>query len=71
MAYAETILWIASLYGLAGLAFAIAFVTLGVARVDPAAAGAPIGFRFLILPGSLALWPVLLSRWMRATRRRP
>jgi hypothetical protein len=71
MAYAETILWIASLYGLAGLAFAIAFVTRGVGRVDRAAEDAPIGFRLLILPGSLALWPLLLSRWMRSTRRRP
>ena len=71
MTYAETILWIASLYGLAGFAFAIAFVMFGVARVDPAAAGAPIGFRLLTFPGSLALWPLLLSKWMRATRRRP
>ena len=71
MAYAEIILWIASLYGLAGLAFALAFVTRGVGRVDPAAAGAPISFRLLIFPGSLALWPLLLSGWMRATRRRP
>ena len=71
MAYAETILWIASLYGLAGFAFAIVFVTRGVARVDPAAAGAPISFRLLIFPGSLALWPLLLRKWMQATRRRP
>ena len=70
MASAETILWIASLYGLAGSAFAIVFVTLGVGRVDPAAAGAPIGFRFLIFPGSLALWPLLLTKWVRVTRTR-
>ena len=71
MAYAETILWIASLYGLVGFAFAIVFITRGVARVDPSAAGAPIGFRLLIFPGSLALWPLLLIKWMRATRSRP
>ena len=28
--------------------------------------GATWGFRLLILPGAAALWPVLLSRWLRA-----
>ena len=70
MEHAETILWIVFIYGLAGFAFAIVFVTLGAARVDPAAARAPIGFRLLISPGSLALWPLLLNMWIRAPRRR-
>jgi hypothetical protein len=46
--------------------FAAAFVIRGVQRVDPAAKGAPLGFRLLILPGCAALWPLLLGRWMRA-----
>ena len=60
--------WLAILiesYGLAGLVFAIAFVVRGVAAVDPVAKGSGIGFRLLILPGSAALWPMLLVRWMR------
>jgi hypothetical protein len=71
MQLAESILWIASLYGMTGLLFAVAFVTLGVGHVDPAARRAPPGFRLLIFPGSLALWPLLLRKWMTSSRRRP
>ena len=55
-----------SLYAALGLVFAIAFLTQGVARIDEHAAGAGLGFRLLILPGVVALWPVLLNRWIRA-----
>ncbi len=53
------------LYALAGAAFGIVFVTTGVARIDPAAKGSGAGFRLIILPGSAALWPLLLARWIR------
>jgi hypothetical protein len=56
----------AGAYAAAGVVFAAAFVIRGVQRVDPAAKGAPLGFRLLILPGCAALWPLLLGRWMRA-----
>ena len=46
-----------------GSAFAVAFVTCGVDRVDPMARGAGWGFRALILPGSVLFWPLLLVRW--------
>jgi len=36
----------------------------GVDRIDPNARGAGLGFRLLILPGSAALWPLLLRRWI-------
>ena len=48
-------------YAGAGALFAVAFVLAGVARVDPAAKGAPWTFRVLILPGAAALWPWLAS----------
>lgn len=48
-----------------GAAFAAAFVTRGVQHIDPAAAHARWHFRLLILPGSAALWPLLLRRWLR------
>lgn len=54
-----------TLYALVGLLFAIAFVTRGAARVDPVAAGAPIGFRLLVLPGVAATWPLWALRWLR------
>lgn len=40
------------------------FVCFGVSRFDHGAAGAPIGFRMLILPGCCALWPVVLRWWI-------
>jgi len=60
------VIWLAGAYAVLGVVFAAAFVTLGVQRVDPAAKGAPLGFRLLILPGCAALWPLLLGRWMRS-----
>ena len=57
-----------ALYAVIGVLFSFFFVTRGVSRVDPAAAGAPIGFRLLIFPGSVALWPLLLRRWLNAGR---
>lgn len=48
-----------------GLFFASAFVTTGVGRIDPSAAHAPIGFRLIIIPGAVALWPLLAVRWLR------
>ena len=53
------------LYVAVGAVFAIFFVTLGVARVDPAARGAPWGFRLIILPGTVALWPIMLLKFIR------
>jgi hypothetical protein len=51
------------LYISLGVAFAIAFVTIGVSRVDSQAIGSSLGFRILIFPGSVAFWPLLLRRW--------
>ena len=59
-------IWLAGAYVAAGVVFGAAFVSWGVQRVDPAAKDAPLGFRLLILPGSAAMWPLLLRRWMRA-----
>jgi hypothetical protein len=46
-----------------GLLFAIPFVLVGVKHIDPHAAHGSWGFRLLILPGTIALWPLLLKRW--------
>ncbi len=46
-----------------GLLFGVAFVTRGVARIDPQAVGGSWGFRLVILPGVVALWPILARRW--------
>ena len=54
-------------YAALGLVFGLAFVALGVSRVDPVARGSGLGFRVIVLPGAVALWPVLLKQWIRAS----
>lgn len=59
--------WLVNLGGVylgLGFLFAIAFVSFGLRRIDPAAEGAKIGFRLLILPGVTALWPLFVRRWI-------
>lgn len=49
----------------AGSIFGVVFLLFRLKRIDPAAAGVSIWFRLLIYPGLVAIWPVLLSRWLR------
>jgi hypothetical protein len=60
---ATTIVWIGLAYAGVGLAAGVAFVALGVDRIDPAAKGSGWGFRMMILPGAAALWPWTLRAW--------
>ena len=55
-------------YAAVGFLFALAFVSVGIRRMDPVAEHAPLGFRVVILPGVAALWPLLLVRWWKGTR---
>src|SRR5688572_5054386 len=66
----EALLWIVVVYLAAGLLFALAFVTVGVNRVDSAAKDAPLGFRLLLVLGSVALWPILLRMWHSRARKK-
>ena len=52
------------LYGAIGAAFAIAFVTFGVTKIDSEARGSGVGFRLVIIPGVALFWPMLLARWV-------
>lgn len=54
----------AALYAAAGAVFAVVFLVLGVTRIDNGAKGAGLGFRLLILPGLIALWPLMIIRWI-------
>jgi Sec-independent protein secretion pathway component TatC len=54
-----------ALYVGTGVVFAIPFVIAGVNRIDPVARESGWGFRVMILPGAVALWPILLLRWVR------
>ncbi len=58
-------------YLAAGLLFAIPFVLVGAGRIDPHAAHASWGFRVLIIPGTMALWPMLARRWLKGVHEPP
>jgi hypothetical protein len=53
-----------ALYAAAGVIFAILFLLFGITRIDNGAKGTGLGFRLLILPGLIALWPLMLIRWL-------
>ena len=53
------------LYLLLGLAFGFWFAFRGVHRVDAGMKDANWKLRLLLLPGSMALWPVLLGKYWR------
>jgi hypothetical protein len=55
-------------YAALGAVFAVWFVVAAIGRIDPAARGAGIGFRLIVLPGAAALWPLLLKRCIEASR---
>lgn len=46
-----------------GAAFALAFVSFGVSRIDPSAQGMPVVARCLLWPGAALLWPLMLFKW--------
>jgi len=62
--WAELIVMGVSVWAAIGLAVAIPFVLRGAQAVDPSAATGSWGFRLAILPGSAALWPLVLTRWL-------
>ena len=68
---AEVLLLAAAAYLLCGFVFAIPFVLLGVAKIDPHAARGSWGFRVLIIPGTMFFWPLLARRWMGGVHQPP
>lgn len=59
---AALLLAVLGVYLVTGLGFGVWFVRKGCDRIDPSAEAGSLGFRLLILPASVALWPVLLGR---------
>lgn len=53
------------LYLLIGVLFALAFFALGYRKIDPGADGARWYVRLIWMPAALALWPLLLKKWLR------
>ena len=62
------VVWLVRLAGaylVLGILVAIPFVLRGAGRIDPAARDAAWGFRLIILPGVIALWPLFVMRIRR------
>ena len=68
MVIAETILTVCLVYLACGLLVGVLFVLRGVERIDGATGGTSLGFRLLILPGSVALWPLMAAKWRKAPK---
>jgi hypothetical protein len=60
---AQAIVGFAAAYAAIGLAFAIVFAIRGIEAIDPVARNSGWTFRFLVVPGAVALWPLLAKRW--------
>jgi hypothetical protein len=59
-------------YAAIGLVFGLFFVARLVERIDTQARGSTFGFRVLIFPGSVVLWPWLAKRvWSAQPDREP
>ena len=71
MLMAQTLVWLLGIYVLLGLVFAPFFVTVGAGRIDPSVKHSSWGFRVMIVPGVIALWPILAGRWLRGVQPPP
>lgn len=58
-----------AIYLAAGFVFAIPFAIKGVTKIDEAAHRSGWGFRLIIIPGVIVFWPLLLKKWMAATKK--
>jgi hypothetical protein len=58
------LLYLLAVYVVAGVVAAVAFVTVGVARVQPMPV--TLGARILLLPGAFVLWPCVVARWVKS-----
>jgi hypothetical protein len=52
-------------YLVLGLLYGLYFISFGAGVMVPAARGAGLGFRLMILPGAIMFWPVLLARLIK------
>ena len=65
----QVIISIVGIYILCGFLFAIPFVMKGVTEVDEGTHGTKLGFRLIIIPGTIEFWPLLLSKWIKSNKK--
>jgi hypothetical protein len=69
--FASALGLILGLYLAIGLVFAIPFAFNGAGKIDPTAREATLGFKIIIIPGAMALWPLLVRRWLKGVSEPP
>jgi hypothetical protein len=57
-----------ALYAAMGVAIAAAFLVFGVTRVLPDPVPVTLGARIMLFPGTAALWPYVLIRWLKSSQ---
>mgnify|MGYP000633240578 CR=1 FL=1 len=67
--FADPVRAVLLLWATPGLIVAVAFLAIGIDRIDHAAVGA-YAFRPLLIPGIILLWPLVVWRWAVLARKR-
>ena len=70
MIIVSIILIVVVAYLAAGVLFTVPFLLKGVTKIDEGAHGASWGFRVIIVPGTIVFWPVLLDKWVKASKNK-
>lgn len=65
LAWAEGLVAVLAVYVAAGALVATVIAAKGLARIDAGEHGMPWSARLLILPGLVALWPLMLVKCLR------
>ncbi len=55
-------------YLICGVVFTFFFLARGLQKVDEDVPGSSWGFRIIIIPGCIVLWPVLMRKWIHAVK---
>jgi hypothetical protein len=71
LATAQLLVNLGGIYAALGAIFAVGFLWRWVGRLDPAAAHATWGFRVLVFPGVVMLWPLFVVRVLRGRKAPP
>jgi hypothetical protein len=61
---ATAVIALFGIYVAVGAVFALLFHVRGLTQLDRAAEHGSRGFRIVITPGVIALWPLLARRWL-------
>jgi hypothetical protein len=70
VAAAKALIAVVAVYAGAGAIVAVCFVLFGVRRALGVEGRVTGGARMLLVPAAVALWPIVLRRWIAAARRR-